>query len=223
VLKVLSVKVRVLMGLVLRRASRVARITRGAGASGFELMLAPSQEDPGRYAIESVKEINRHTALKALRAFRLVDTPSLAPSKSLPGQEEQDEDATGEASSAPRITFIRLTPRQALSMFGAIRTRDSNLGELYAHLKAKNLDLIRNEVRGAVIRAYAADGTARGEGIVMELPHRKADGTEALFRVSIKDWMADEAGSGEVRADYSIKRGEQVESYEIKGGRAHFV
>jgi hypothetical protein len=225
VLNGLSMKMRMLVRLVLRRATRTARITRAAGTRGFELMLAPSQEDPRRYAIESVKEIDRHTALKALRAFGLVGTTSLVRFKSLPGQKEQGEGGTGEASSAPRITFIRLTPRQALSMFGAIRRRDSNVRELYAHLKAKNLKPIRREVRGAVIRAYAADGTARGEGIVLELPHRKADGTEALFYVSIKDWMTGEGGvwSGEVRTDYDIRRGEQVDTYAIKDGRARLA
>ena len=38
-----------------------------------------------------------------------------------------------------------------------------------------------------MILAYAPDGAARGEGIVMGLPHRRADGTEAVFSVSIKD------------------------------------
>jgi hypothetical protein len=218
-------KMRMLVRLVLRRATRVARIARGAGARGFELMLAPSQEEPRRYAIESVKQIDRHTALKALRAFGLVGTTSLVRFKSLPGQKEQGEGGTGEASSAPRITFIRLTPRQAMSMFGAIRRRDSDVRELYAHLKAENWDLMSKEVRGAVIRAHAADGTARGEGIVIELPHEKADDTEALFHVSIKDWLAGEGevGSGEVRAEYTIRRGEQVDTYAIKGGRAHLA
>ncbi len=108
-------------------------------------------------------------------------------------------------------------------MFGEIRRRYSDVRRLYAHLEAKNLDLIMAEARGAVIRAYAADGTARGEGIVMELPHRKADDTEASFHLSIMDRMTGEAGSGEVRADYTIRRGERVDTYEIKDGRAHLV
>jgi hypothetical protein len=59
-----------------------------------------------------------------------------------------------------------------------------------------------------VIRAYAPDGAARGEGIVVELPHRRADGTEAVFSVSIKDGITGEGKPGEVRADYVIGRGE---------------
>jgi hypothetical protein len=55
-----------------------------------------------------------------------------------------------------------------------------------------------------VIRAYTADGAAPGEGIIMELPHRRADGTEAMFNVSIKDGMPGEGKPGEVRADYVI-------------------
>jgi hypothetical protein len=225
VLEGLSRKMLVLMGLVLRRATRGTGSTRGAGAPGFELMLAPSREDPRRYAIESVREIDRSTALGVLRSFGLVGTTSLVASRDFPGREERDEGGAGEAGPVPRIAFIRLTPRQVLRMFGEIRRRDPDVHKLYAHLEAKNLELIGAEARGAVMRAYAADGTAQGEGIVMELPHRRADGAEASFHVSSKDWMAGEgeAGSGEVRADYDIRRGERVETYEIKDGRARPV
>ncbi len=216
-------KLRVLIRSVLRRATRAAGITGGRSASGFELMLAPSRDDPGRYAIESVRKIDRRTALGALRTFGLVSVPSLVPSGSFTDRERRDEGGVGEAGCEPRITFIRLTPRQALSMFGEIRGRYSDVRELYTHLEAKNLELIGAGARGAVMRAYAADGIARGEGIVMELPHRRSDGAEATFHVSIKDWMAGEGGSGEVRADYDIRRGELVETYEIKDGRVRLV
>ena len=73
------------------------------------------------------------------------------------------------------------------------------------------------------MRAYAADGVARGEGIVMELPHRRADGAEASFHISIKDGMVGEGGSGEVRAEYEIRRGERVDIYEIRDGRVRLV
>ena len=59
-----------------------------------------------------------------------------------------------------------------------------------------------------MIRAYAADGAARGEGIDVELPRRRADGTEAVCSVSIKDGITGEGKTGEVRADYVIGRGE---------------
>ncbi len=215
VLKGLSMKMRVLMGLLRLRT------TCGAGASGFELMLAPSREDPGRYAIESVREIDRRTAHRVLGTFGLAGIPSLVPSGSV--LEERDEGVAGEAGCEPRITFIRLTPRQALSMFGEIRRRYSDVRELYAHLEAKELEPIGAGARGAVMRAYAADGIARGEGIVMELPHRGSDGTEASFHVSIKDWMAGEGSSGEVRAEYEIRRSGQVDTYEIKDGRVRLV
>lgn len=221
VLEGLSMRLRLLMGSMLRQVARAAGITSGGGASGFELMLAPSREDPGRYAIESVREIDRRAALKALRTFGLVSTPSLVPSGS--ALEERDEGGAGPASPEPRITFIRLTPRQALSMFAEIRGRYSEVRKLYAHLEAKDLELIGAGARGAVMRAYAADGTARGEGIVMELPHGRADGAEATFHVSIKDWMAGEGGPGEVRAEYEIRRGERVETYEIKDKRVRLV
>jgi hypothetical protein len=215
VLKGLSMRMRALMGSVLRRAAG------GVGASGFELMLVPSREDSGRYAIESVKVLDRRRALEALRNSGLMGIPSLAPSRSFPGREERGEGVVGEAGSEPRITFIRLAPRQALSMFDGIRRRDPDVRKLYAHLEARNLDLIWDEARGSVMRACAADGTALGEGIVVELAHRRADGAEASFQVSIKDWTA--GGAGEVRADYAIRRGKEVEIYEIQDGRAQLV
>jgi hypothetical protein len=215
VLKELSMKMRMLMGLVLRRRTCVA------GTSGFELMLAPSGEDSGGYAIDSVREIDRCTIHRALRTFSLAGIPSLVPSGSV--LEEWDEGDAGQASPEPRITFVRLTPRQALRMFGEIRKGDPDVRKLYAHLEAKNMELIRDKARGAVMRACAADGTAQGEGIVIELPHRSADGAEASFHISIKDWMSGEGGSGGVRADYEIGHDERVETYEIKNGRVRRV
>ncbi|MDQ3943396.1 MAG: hypothetical protein M3254_09865 [Actinomycetota bacterium] len=213
----LSMKMRVLMGLLLRRRTCVAGTTRGAGAFAFELMLAPSREDPERYAIESVRKIDCRTAHRTLRTIGLAGSPSLVSWGSI--LEERDEGGAGEAGSEPRITFVRLAPRQALRMFGEIRRRYSDVRELYAHLKAKKLELIGAGARGAVMRAYAADGTVRGKGIVIELPHRRSDGAEASFHVSIKDWMAGEGGSGEVRVDYDIRRIGRVETYEIRDGR----
>ncbi len=215
VLKELSMKMHGLMGLLRRRT------TRGDGASGFELMLAPSREDPGRYAIDSVRGIDRRTVHRVLGTFGLAGIPSLVPSGGI--LEGRDKGVAGEPGSEPRVTFIRLTSRQALSMFGVIRRRYPDVHKLYAHLEAKNLEQIGAGVRGAVMRAYAADGIARGEGIVLELPHRGSDGAEASFHVSIKDWMGGEAGSGEVRAEYEIGRGERVESYEIRDGRVRLV
>jgi hypothetical protein len=47
----------------------------------------------------------------------------------------------------------------------------------------------------------------------MGLPHRRADGTEAVFSVSIKDGITGEGKPGEVRADYVIGRGEYTVSF----------
>jgi hypothetical protein len=60
---------------------------------------------PGRYTIESVREIARRTAHKVLRIFGMMDAPSLVPSGSYLG--ERDNGGTGKGSSGPRITFIR--------------------------------------------------------------------------------------------------------------------
>ena len=57
----------------------------------------------------------------------------------------------------------------------------------------------------------------------MELPHGRADGAEASFHVSIKDWMAGEGGPGEASAEYEIRRGERIETYELRDGRVRLV
>ena len=217
----LSMKMRVLIGLLLPRRRCVAGTARGKGASGFELMLAPSRDDPERYAIESIRKIDRRTAHRALRTFGLAGMPSPVPSGRC--LEEQDEEGAGEAGVAPRITFVRLTPRQALRMFGGIRSGDPDVRKLYRHLKTKDLELVGDEARGAVMRACAADGATRGEGIVIELPHRRSDGAEASFYVSIKKWMVGEGNSAEVRADYEIRHAGRVETYEIRDGRVRLV
>jgi hypothetical protein len=71
------------------------------------------------------------------------------------------------------------------------------------------------------MRAYAADGIPRGEGLVIELPHRGAGGKETSFHVSIKDKMTDGLGAKlpEVRADYAIREGGRTDTYTIEGGR----
>jgi hypothetical protein len=58
-------------------------------------------------------------------------------------------------------------------VFDDIRGRDPDVRKLYAHLEAEGLELIGDETRGAVMRAYTAGGSARGEGITVELPHRR--------------------------------------------------
>ena len=191
----------------------MARIAHPGGVSGFELILAPLRENSKRYAIESVKEIDRHTALKTLRTCSLA--ADVLP-RSLLAHEEPD--GTREASSAARIAIVRPAPRQVLSMFDVIRRRDAGVRKVYADLEERDFGLIRDQVRGAVIRAYAPDGTARGEGIVMELPHKRADGTEAVFNVSIKDGMTGQGKPDEVRADYVIRRGRQIYTIRSKMG-----
>jgi hypothetical protein len=196
-----------------RWATPGARFTRESSASGFELTLASSQEESRRCVIESIKPLDRRTALKTLRTCGLGAT--VLPKSFLAREERVGNDAR-EASAAARIRFVKLTPRQALSMFDEVRRRDTSVRTLYANLRGKDFGLIRDQVRGAVVRAYAADGTARGVGIVMELPHRRADGAEAVFNVSVKDGMTGEGWSGEVKADYDIRCGKQVDTYEIR-------
>jgi hypothetical protein len=220
VLAGLSIKTLLLMGWGLRRAARIVKIACRSGASGFELTLAPSGENPRRYAIESVKQIDRRAVLETLRTSGLVNT--LLP-KGFLYREGRAKVSTGKASAVPRITLIRLTPRQTLSAFNAIRARERDVRKLYAHLKEKDFDLIGKRAQGSVMRAYAADGIVRGEGVVMELPHEGAAGADASFNVSVKDRMDSEgeAKSCEVRADYVIRRGKQAGTYTIEEVRPH--
>lgn len=197
-----------------RRGRRIAGIAHRGGVCGFELTLAPSREDSKRYAIKSVREIDPHTALEALRTCSLA--AAVLPNN-LVAQEEHV--GAGEASAEARIAFVRLAPRQVLSMFDVILGRDAGVRKLYSDLEERNFGLIRDQARGSVIRAYATDGTARGEGLVMELPHKREDGTEAVFKVSIKDGMTGEGRPGEVRADYAIRRGKTVEAQAVRDVR----
>jgi hypothetical protein len=200
--------------------TRIAKIASRSRASGFELTLAPSGENPRHYAIGSIKQIDRRAILEMLRTSSLVN--ALLP-RSFLYQEGQAEVDTGKAGAAPRITLIRLTPQQTLGAFNTIRAREPEVRKLYAHLKEKDFNLIGERARGSVMRAYAADGIVRGEGVVMELPHEGMAGTDASFNVSVKDGMAGkgEAKSCEVRADYVIRRGKHAGTHTIVEVRPH--
>ena len=216
----LSIKTRVLMGWGLRRAARMAKIAYRSSVSGFELTLVPLGENPRRYTIKSVKQIDRRAILETLITSGLVN--ALLPRGFL-YREGGAEVSTGKASMVPRITLIRLTPQQTLSAFNAILAREPDVRKLYAHFIEKDFHLIEKRARGSVMRAYAADGIVRGEGVVMELPHEGVAGADASFNVSVKDGMAGEgeAKSYEVRADYVIRRGKQAGTYTIEVVRPH--
>ena len=178
----------------------MAKIDSRRGVSGFELTMA---------------QIDRRAILETMRMSGLVN--ALLP-RDLIHQERQVEGETGKADTASRITLIRLTPQQTLSAFNTIHAREPDVRKLYAHLKEKDFNLIGKWARGSVMRAYAADGIVRGEGVVMELPHEGAAGADASFNVSVKDKMASEGEvkSCEVRADYVIRGGDQAGTYTIE-------
>ena len=220
VLARLSINIRGLMGCGLRRVARIAKISSRGGASGLELSLLPSEESPRRYAIKSVKQIDRRTIMETLSTSDLMN--SLLPRGSF-YQEGQAEVNTGKVGTAPRLVLIRLTPQETLSVFDTIRTRKPDVCRLHTHLREKDFNLIGERARGLVVRAYAAGGIVLGEGVVIELPHEGVAGTDASFNVCVKDEMSSkgEAKSGEVRADYVIKRGKQAGTYMIEEVRPH--
>ncbi len=114
---------------------------------------------------------------------------------------------------------MRLSPRQTVRIFDAVRSGDPEVRGLYADLEGEGFGLIADRARGTVMRAYSADGVARGGGIVVELPHEGPGGALAWFHLSAREEMGD-AASDDVSADYSVWRGGRVETRTAKGGRA---
>jgi hypothetical protein len=200
--------------------ARMAEVTRRNDTSSFVLTLATSGEEPGNYAIESVQKIDRRAALKTLKSFGLTPIPLSVLPGSLLARKERNGSETRRAGAA-RIEVVRLSPRQTLRMLGVIRRQDPNVRGLYADLEGKGFALMRSRARGTVMRAYSADGVARGGGIVVELPHEGPDGAIAVFHVSAKEGIDGEGDSGndEASADYSIRRGARVETYAIEDKR----
>lgn len=117
------------------------------GASGFELVLAPSSEDQTRYAIESVREIDRHAARATLRTFGLASAVPSPFSEPLPALRKRD-------GVGDRIVVVRLVSRQTLRMLEAIRGRHPNVGRLYVDLEGRGLVCSpgRREDRDALLR-----------------------------------------------------------------------
>ena len=179
---------------------------RWEGTSGFELSLAPSSEDPGRFTIRSIGEISRRSTLETLRTFGLV--PGLLSVTSDCRLAKEGQDSTG--NTADRIEVVRLSPQQTLRMFDAIRSRNPEVRGLYADLEGRGFSLIPNRVRGTVMRAYSADGLARGGGFVVELGHETMDGAIAWFHLSARERMGDSAVPDEVSADYTVRIGERA-------------
>lgn len=213
----LSMTTRMLMWLGPWRTARVARIVRRDEAPGFEIALVPAPEHPGDYTTRSIKEIDRRTALKTLRTYGLGTFPPPGDPRAREGSGRD----CAEKGNMARIRFVRLAPRQTLSLFDSISTRNPDVRRLYADFEGKGFGLIRGRARGALLRAYAADGIPREEVLVIELPHRGPGGKEASFNVSVRDGVTGEAGArpAEVRADYAIREGGRIDTYTIEGGR----
>lgn len=203
----LQMKMRMLIGLGPRRAARIARITRQGDIQGFEMTLAASTQDsPGPYAIESVKRIDRLTALKTLGAFGLAATLLPALPNGVIAREVAGDNSAKAASAVARVRQVKLTPRQALSVFNTVRRQDPNTRKLYAHLQNSKFNLVRTQIQGAVVRTYAADGTAQAASTYINLPHKKANGTSSFFTIRIIGGVANGSGAtaGKVKVDYGI-------------------
>jgi hypothetical protein len=105
-------------------------------------------------------------------------------------------------------------------MFDAVRSRDPDVSKLYADLEGEGFSLVLDRARGTVMRAYSADGLARGGGVVVEMAHERPDGAIAWFHVSAREGTGGaDTGSDEVSADYTVRLGERVETCAIEGGR----
>jgi hypothetical protein len=160
-------------------------------APGFELSLAPSGTDPARFVIESVGEIGPRSALETLRTFGLgsvlpVPAPG-APEGEEPRIAADRTSGEGRISGVARISVVRISSLQALRLLSAIRRRDPRVGALYARVRREGYSVLTDRVRGTVMRAYTADGLARGGGIVVELACERGDGTRARLCVSARE------------------------------------
>lgn len=192
---------------------------RRVGPTGFELWLVPSSDDSNRHSILSAGRISRSSALRTLRTFNL--SPALL--SALPERllAREDLGRAGRSGAVARIEVVRLTPRQTLHMFGAVRGTDSSVRELYAHLQEKGFVLLPERARGTVMRTYSADGLPGSGGAVIELPHEGPDGALAWFHVSAREGTEDDRDrvADAVSADYSIRRGPRVEIRSAGGER----
>lgn len=217
----MAMKMRLLVGLGPRRTARVARIVFGGKGSGFDVTISSSEDNPDRYIVESVKRIDRLTALKTLGALGMAATFLPFLPQSVLAQSSKD----AQTSAVARIRTVNLAPQQAVNMFNSVRKNNSNVQRLYADLTAKGFTLLRDQTGGAVMNTFAADGTSQGRSTVLILQHSKADGQRANFQVSISG--AQSGGGGEtasrITSEYAIIKGNRVEAYTFRNGRVSLV
>lgn len=221
----LNMKTRMLIGLGLRKAARVSKIARRGSVQDLEITFAPSQKDSERHVIESVKPIDRVTALKTLGAFGLAVTLLPILPNGVLARTSYEGGTSRTISAASRVRRVELTARQALNVFNSVRKQDANVRKLVASLASKDFDLVRAQARGMIIRTYAADGTAQGGDIILRLPYRKANGQKAQFGVFLKGGLAGggQAQPGRVKADYTILSGKQLLAYTVRSGQVRLV
>lgn len=219
-----NLKTRMLIGLGPRKAARVSKIVRRESTQDLEITFVPSQKDPERYIIESVKPIDRITALKTLGTLGLaVALLPILPDSVLARAAYKGTANT--MNSAARVRRVELTARQALNVFNSVRKQDPNVRKLVASLDGKDFDLIGAQAQGMIVRMYAANGTAQGGDIILRLPYRKANGQRAQFGIVVRGGTAGggQAQPGRVKADYTVLSGKQLLAYAVRNGQVRLV
>lgn len=220
----LAMKARMLVGLGPRKAARVARIARQKGAAGIEMTLTATEEDPDRYEIESIKRIDRRTALKTMGAAGLAATllpwlPEVAFA-----QNSANPDTIAERGKA-RVRTVRLSFRETMRRFQKMRGEDNRLRTLHKNMTDKGFRLVRSESFGVLSEVVAGgnDGAVIRE-LSVGLGYKKPNGQKATFSARAE---LTRAGSVEImdpiRSDYAVQTGKRLDAYAMKDGRVRNV
>lgn len=223
----LQMKMRLLVGLGPRKAARIAKIARraGAGELDLEMDLSPSDEDPGRYKIDSIKHIDRRTALKRMVSFGI----GAALLSAAPGTALAQEAAAGDDKGKAKIVVRKrnMTRRRALAAFAEAR-RDKKGGALHRHLGGRRFKPDSNDVVGGFVyveKIVNGNTTLKEKTWFVKVNYRNEGSRErATFAFMLtKETIV--AGSVEmvdrkVRCDHSIfTRGGGLDTYAVKDGR----
>ncbi|MGB3632963.1 MAG: hypothetical protein WA982_02870 [Rubrobacteraceae bacterium] len=161
----LQMKMRMLVGLGPRKTARIAKIVRraGAGELNLEMTLSPSKEDPESYTIDSIKHIDRRTALKRMAAVGLGAALLPALPQSVLAQEGTTTEEENRDSSGARVIVRtkKMTRRRARRAF-AVARKSGHGSKLHRHLgRRKFLPDTANIAGGYVTTQKALAGDAK--------------------------------------------------------------
>lgn len=231
----LKMKVRLLVGLGPRKTACIANIVRRARAGEFdlEMSLSPSKEDPERYKVDSIKHIDRRTALK--RAAALGIGAALLPM--LPQSVLAQETAPGEGESRDSrdarvvVRRKRMTRRQAERAVRAAR-RDKNGGRLHRHLGGEKFLPNAASVAGGYLtveKALTSGARVVEKSWVVKVDYRnKGSREDATFVFSVTTTTTaagdQQIKDRKVRCDHSVfTRAGGLDTFAVRSDRVQRV